>query len=63
MAEIRDVGRLEDPFTGEPIRYSVEDGGFICYSLGQNKTDDSGLRDYKNGDVVWSTGLPWRDAP
>jgi hypothetical protein len=60
LANLGDLGTLQDPFTNGAFTYAVENGGFICYSLGQNGKDDKGLRDYKEGDVVWSTGLPWK---
>ena len=42
-----------DPFTGAPYRYVLTDDGFTLYSLGRNLTDDGGLQDPKEGDIVW----------
>ncbi|MBI3463711.1 MAG: hypothetical protein HY000_11740 [Planctomycetes bacterium] len=32
----------EDPFTGQPLRYAIEDGGFVVYSVGPDGVDDRG---------------------
>ena len=36
-----------DPFTGETLRYHVDESGCLIYSLGPNKIDDGGRRDPK----------------
>jgi hypothetical protein len=33
---------LHDLITGEPLRYRLEDGGFVLYSVGWNARDDGG---------------------
>jgi hypothetical protein len=46
-----------DPFTGKPFHYKLRDNGrsFIVYSVGENLTDDGGVRDHKTGkdDIAW----------
>jgi hypothetical protein len=32
-----------DPFTGQQFIYRLQDGGFMCYSLGPNHRDDGGI--------------------
>jgi len=32
-----------DPFTGKPLLYRTEPGGYVVYSTGQNRTDEGGL--------------------
>ena len=32
----------EDPFTGKPLRYRLEKGGYVFYSLGEAERDDAG---------------------
>lgn len=43
---------LLDPYTGRPLVYRPEGGGFVLYSLGENRTDDGG-RESKDLDLVW----------
>ena len=31
-----------DPFSGKPLRFVTEDGGYVAYSLGLNRQDDGG---------------------
>jgi hypothetical protein len=37
-----------DPFDGKPLRYQLENGGFVVYSVGQDKTDNGGKTKVKN---------------
>lgn len=32
-----------DPFSGQPLKYRREEGGYVVYSVGDNGTDDGGL--------------------
>ncbi len=52
------VPDLEDPFTGQPLKYLVADTGFVIYSVGENLTDDGGLdtKQRNTGDIVWRYG-------
>ena len=53
-----------DPFTGKPLVYRREGGGFIVYSLGSNQKDDGGRSTYfitrlvmaKDDDWTWKEG-------
>lgn len=38
----RDGDTVEDPFTGERLRYVAEDAGFVLYSVGRDGHDDGG---------------------
>jgi hypothetical protein len=38
----RDGSSVEDPFTGEPLRYVAQDVGFVLYSVGRDGRDDGG---------------------
>ena len=50
-----------DPFDGKPIRYQLQDKGYVLYSIGRNRRDDGGSRgEYDNvlkkkvdADLVW----------
>ncbi|MBW8035904.1 MAG: hypothetical protein FVQ79_09810 [Planctomycetes bacterium] len=43
-----------DPFDGKPLRYKKTEKGFIVYSIGQDKTDDGGLKGKKStGDITF----------
>lgn len=47
---------LLDPYTGQPLVYRPESGGFVLYSLGENRTDDGGQESKdpdKDLDLVW----------
>ncbi len=54
-----------DPFTGNPLVYKVQPGGFILYSLGSNEKDDGGRGTYlidklimeKDDDWAWKEGV------
>jgi hypothetical protein len=43
---------LPDPYTGQPLVYHPEGGGFVLYSLGENRQDDGG-QESKDLDLVW----------
>ncbi|MFM1919948.1 MAG: hypothetical protein RLZZ303_1582 [Candidatus Hydrogenedentota bacterium] len=54
-----------DPFTDEPMRYELLDGGFMVYSVGDNLVDDNGVKRIEAGpnqepvrmaDVVYQVG-------
>jgi hypothetical protein len=50
-----------DPITNEPYRYRLlEDGSYLLYSVGLNRTDEGGLlkKDLRQGDWVWRLALP-----
>jgi hypothetical protein len=36
-----------DPFDEQPMRYRLEEGGFLVYSVGDNLVDDNGLQDVR----------------
>ena len=48
-----------DPFTGQELIYRRENGGFVLYSLGENRTDNGGTpqtdenRESGEFDIVW----------
>jgi len=46
-----------DPLDGQPLRYRVEGGGYLLYSIGWNGRDDGGFADSDRkglqGDWVW----------
>ena len=50
----------DDPYTGLPLRYRVENGGATVYVLGGDRKDDGGRAIPEgdgmdaDGDVVWS---------
>jgi hypothetical protein len=41
---------LEDPYTGDSLRYRVEAGGYVLYSVGLDRHDDGG-REHEDGPV------------
>lgn len=41
-----------DYATGEALRYRIEPGGFVLYSVGKNGEDDGGVDDHRDGDIV-----------
>jgi hypothetical protein len=56
---LRDVS---DPFTGKPLLYRVEDGGFVLYSVGEDLKDNDGApkqrRQTTDYDLVWRFPAP-----
>ena len=46
-------GEWLDPLTGTPYHYEATPPTFCLYSVGQNLTDDGGLPDLGDGDIVW----------
>jgi len=43
-----------DPFDGKPLRYKKTEKGFTVYSIGEDKTDDDGLKGKKStGDITF----------
>lgn len=44
-----------DPVTGRPFAYKVQDDLFVLYSIGANERDDGGLA---SGQGPWASGVP-----
>lgn len=44
-----DARDVTDPFTGEPLHYSVDAGRVLLYSVGPDMTDDGGRTRYERG--------------
>jgi len=46
-----------DVFSGKPLVYkpTAEGDGYVLYSVGENLTDDGGVDDYEEGDIVVKT--------
>ncbi len=42
-----------DPFTGESYVYQPSANSFLLYGVGMNRTDEGGMHDTPNGNVVW----------
>jgi hypothetical protein len=42
-----------DPFTGESYVYQPSANSFLLYGVGINQTDDGGVHDVREGDLVW----------
>ncbi len=42
-----------DPFTGDAYTYENQGATFLLYGVGRNLTDDGGVHDRKEGDIVW----------
>ena len=45
-----------DPFDGKPLRYRVENGVLLIWSIGRDRVDDGGTewdRTAQKGDIVW----------
>jgi hypothetical protein len=42
-----------DPFTGDAYIYENQGATFLLYGVGRNLTDDGGVHDRKEGDIVW----------
>ena len=52
----------EDPFTGEPLRYLIEENGYVVYSVGPDGVDDGGKSDDSRGpDLVFRVSRPPAD--
>jgi len=48
-----------DPFDGQPLRYRQNGGGYLLYSIGPDRQDDSGRRlNGKEGDIIFSVPTP-----
>ena len=47
-----------DPFDGRPLRFRLEDGAVMVYSIGPNRVDDEGKDDGDTDDIVWR--IPFR---
>lgn len=53
-----------DPFNGQPLRYRMNGGGYVLYSIGCNLKDDSGERmDGREGDIVFAVVTPPKLRP
>ena len=57
--------RLEDPFSGKPMRYQKTSGGYRMWSIGQNLRDDGGKpgKQREEGDIVWEVNLESGSSP
>lgn len=57
--------RLEDPFSGKPMRYSRTPEGYRLWSIGQNLRDDGGKegKSREDGDIVWAVKVHSGSAP
>jgi hypothetical protein len=42
-----------DPFTGDEYTYENQGATFLLYGVGRNLTDDGGVNDHREGDIVW----------
>ncbi len=48
-----------DPFDGQPLRYRQNGAGYLLYSIGPDRQDDSGRRlNGKEGDIIFSVPTP-----
>jgi hypothetical protein len=48
-----------DPFTGKPLIYRLEGGGFVVYSLGSNGKDDGGRMTYEVTQLIMDKDDDW----
>jgi hypothetical protein len=49
----------QDPFTGEPLRYLIEEDGYVVYSVGSDGVDDGGKSDdWRGPDIVFRVSKP-----
>lgn len=44
----------QDPFNGQPLRYVVEEDGYLLYSVGANRVDDGGVLEGKGQAAAFS---------
>jgi hypothetical protein len=44
----------QDPFNGQPLRYVVEEDGYLLYSVGENRVDDGGGLEGKGKTTAFS---------
>ena len=52
----------DDPYTGEPLRYLIEENGYVVYSVGPDGVDDGGKSDDSRGpDLVFRVSRPSAD--
>ncbi len=53
-----------DPFDGAPMRWRAAESGAVCWSVGENGTDEGGVEDpiTQDGDVVFRLGDAVREA-
>lgn len=61
LADSENNLNFTDPITSEPYHYRLlEDGSYLLYSVGLNRTDEGGLlkKDLRHGDWVWRLALP-----
>ncbi len=52
-----------DPMDGQPLRYVLNDDGYLLYSVGRNRVDDGGVMGDERLDEVFSVKLPDRQQP
>lgn len=50
-----------DPFSDEPIRFIKSPTGFTLYSVGVNRKDEHGEKNYLNGTDDWGIAFPYED--
>ncbi len=56
----RYIGKVPDDFfVGQPLRYERKETGYLLYSQGPNRKDDSGR---PHSDIVFQVPLPALDA-
>ncbi|MBC8352422.1 MAG: hypothetical protein H8E66_10570 [Planctomycetes bacterium] len=51
-----------DPMDGDPLRYVVNDDGYMLYSVGRNQVDDGGVMGDERLDEVYSIEIGARNA-
>jgi hypothetical protein len=59
------AAEIKDPFRDQPLVYRREAGGFVIYSVGENREDGGGKAGTRRGkgDIVWRYGAapdPWQ---
>jgi len=59
--EALNLQNIQDPFSGQPLRYKTQGQGFILYSVGPDQKDNGGSpkekkqeEDREYWDIVWS---------
>ncbi|MDF3128308.1 hypothetical protein P0Y35_03780 [Kiritimatiellaeota bacterium B1221] len=54
--EATGMENLQDPFTGEDLKYEKTDEGFRLYSVGGNQVDEHGNKNRKTNedDILWN---------
>jgi len=52
-----------DPMDGQPLRYVINDDGYVLYSVGRNRVDDGGVMGDKRLDEVFAVKLRTTSSP